>query len=82
MKNFSPESLHTEAMAKIDSLKDKLNMGDFCELKDFIDHLCRRYKAQFYYMRGLLEDLSVDNEKLKIELDDKIERLDSYFLQC
>ena len=80
MKNFSPESLHAEAIAKIELLKNKLDMGDFCELKDFVDHLCKKYKAQFYYMRGLLEDLSVDNEKLKVELDDKIERLDSCFL--
>ena len=82
MKKFSPESLHAEAMAKIESLKNKLDMADFCELKDFVDHLCRKYKAQFYYMRGFIEDLSVDNEKLKVELDDKIERLDSYFMQC
>ena len=80
MKKFSPESLHAEAMAKIELLKNKLEMGDYCELKDFFDHLCKKYKAQFYYMRGLLIDLSVENEKLKIELDDKIERLDSYFL--
>jgi len=82
MKKFSLESLHAEAMSKIESLKNKLEMGDYYQLKDFFDHLCRRYKAQFYYMRGLLLDLSVENEKLKEDLDDKIERLDTYFLQC
>jgi hypothetical protein len=83
MKNFSPESLHAEAMAKIDSLQNKLSMGDFFELKVFIDYLCIQYKNKYHFVKGLLEELLTENEKLRENInqklientDDKMERL-------